>query len=47
MPIDACKVGICNIYDGGSGVFNLIVGVAIGVALVLLIQSIGKHRRRK
>lgn len=39
--MDACKVGLCSFYDSGTGVFGLVVGIAIGVGLILII------RRRK
>jgi tetrahydromethanopterin S-methyltransferase subunit B len=47
MPIDACKAGECSFYDTGSGVFGLILGIAIGVALILAIQYLAKQRGRK
>lgn len=43
--LDACRIGLCDLYDSGSGVFGLILGVAIGVAVIILIQRIMKNRR--
>jgi hypothetical protein len=43
--VDACKVGICSLYDSGSGIVGLIVGIAVGAAVILAIQRIAKRRR--
>lgn len=44
--IDACKVGICSLYDSGGGVFGLVVGIAIGAGLILLIQRFKRRGDR-
>ncbi len=46
MGIDACNIGLCNFYDSGSGVFGIIVGIAIGFALILGLQAVGRRRRK-
>jgi hypothetical protein len=47
MAIDACKIGLCSFYDSGSGVFGLIVGIAIGVVFILAIQRVSARFRGK
>lgn len=42
--VDACRLGLCDIYSTGGQSFGLIVGGAIGAVLIALLL---RHRRRQ
>ena len=43
--IDACKIGLCDLYATGGQPFGLIVGGAIGAVLIALLLR--RRRRNK
>lgn len=44
--VDACRLGLCDIYATGGQSFGLIVGGAIGAVLIALLLRRRRKRRR-
>lgn len=45
--VDACRIGLCEIYSTGGGALGLIVGGTVGAILIaLLIRRRRRNGRR-